>query len=59
MRDGQLLRNRRGDYCLVDRLQLITGRVIAHRDGFGFLIPDEGEEDVFLGARRNARLDAR
>jgi len=51
-RDGQLLRNRRGGYCLTERLDLMTGRVTAHPDGFGFLIPDEGGEDVFLTGRQ-------
>ena len=51
-RDGQLLRNRRGGFCLPERLDLVTGRVTAHPDGFGFLIPDEGGEDVFMTARQ-------
>ncbi len=50
-RDGQLLRNRQGRYCLINRLDLISGRVIAHPDGFGFLKPDEGGEDLFLSPR--------
>lgn len=51
VRDGQLIRNRAREYCLLDRLDLITGTVQAHRDGFGFLIPDEGGDDVYLSAR--------
>ncbi|MDT8405246.1 ribonuclease R [Sulfuriflexus sp.] len=51
-RDGQLLRNRRGSYCLPERLDLVRGRVSAHVDGFGFLIPEEGGDDVFLHARQ-------
>ena len=46
--DGQLVRNRRDGYCLVNRKELIRGRVIAHRDGFGFLQPDDGSNDLFL-----------
>ncbi|NNF52610.1 MAG: ribonuclease R [Gammaproteobacteria bacterium] len=56
VRDGQLLRNRTGDYCLAARLDLIAGRVSAHKDGFGFLIPDEGDEDVYLSAREMRAL---
>ena len=51
-RDGQLVRNRRGAYCLVNRTDLIAGRVIAHPDGFGFLKPDAGGEDLFLSSRQ-------
>lgn len=47
-RDGQLLRNRKGGYGLVDRMDLVCGRVIGHPDGFGFLVPDEGGDDLFL-----------
>ncbi|MBT8117629.1 MAG: ribonuclease R, partial [Gammaproteobacteria bacterium] len=38
-RDGQLVCNRRNCYAPVDRLDLVAGRVIGHRDGFGFLVP--------------------
>lgn len=50
-RDGQLLRNRRGGYGLVDRMDMVRGRVIGHPDGFGFLVPDEGGDDLFLAPR--------
>lgn len=47
-RDGQLIYTRRGTYAPVDKLDLICGRVSGHRDGFGFLIPDDGSDDLFL-----------
>ncbi|MBP9962011.1 ribonuclease R [Pseudomonas sp. FFUP_PS_473] len=47
-RDGQLIYTRRGTYAPVDKLDLILGRISGHRDGFGFLIPDDGTEDLFL-----------
>jgi ribonuclease R len=50
-RDGQLLRNRRGLYCLAEKMDMVSGRVTGHADGFGFLIPDEGGEDLFLSPR--------
>lgn len=50
-RDGQLMSNRRGSYALVSQMELIRGRIQAHRDGFGFLIPDDGSDDIFLPAR--------
>lgn len=56
VRDGQLVLNRRGDYCLIDRLPVVAGRVIAHRDGFGFLKPDDGGDDIFLPPRQMRAL---
>lgn len=50
-RDGQLMRNRRGDYIIPDKAALIRGRVEGHPDGFGFLIPDDGSDDIFLGPK--------
>jgi ribonuclease R len=48
-RDGEIMRNRRNAICVVDKLDLVRGRVQGHPDGFGFLVRDEGGPDVFLG----------
>ncbi len=50
-REGQLLKNRRGRFGLAGKMDMICGRVIGHADGFGFLEPDEGGEDLFLSPR--------
>jgi ribonuclease R len=50
-RDGQLLRNRKNAYGVISKMNLITGRVMGHPDGYGFLIPDEGGDDLFLNDR--------
>ncbi|MDO6387954.1 ribonuclease R [Uliginosibacterium sp. 31-12] len=50
-RAGQLMRNRRGSYILPDKADLMGGRVEGHPDGFGFLVPDDGSPDLFLGPR--------
>ncbi|MBL4638645.1 MAG: RNB domain-containing ribonuclease, partial [Proteobacteria bacterium] len=50
-RDGQLLRNRKNAYGIVSKMNLVTGRVMGHPEGYGFLIPDEGGDDLFLGQR--------
>ena len=52
VRDGQIVRNRRGGFLPVDEDNLMRGRVSAHPDGFGFLINETGGEDVFLAARQ-------
>jgi ribonuclease R len=56
VRDGQLLFNRAREYCLTRHLDLVTGKVQAHRDGFGFLTPDEGGDDIYLSAREMRTL---
>lgn len=55
-RDGQVVCNRRGGYCVVNHEDLIHGRVIGHADGFGFLQADEGGDDLFLSPREMRRL---
>jgi len=52
VRDGQIVRNRRGGFLPVDEDNLMRGRVSAHPDGFGFLINETGGEDIFLAARQ-------
>ena len=50
-RDGQLMPNRKGVLLLASKLDFIAGRVLGHRDRFGFLLPDAGGADVFLNPR--------
>lgn len=50
-RDGQVIRNRKQAYIPVTQTELLRGRVIGHPDGFGFLVPDDGSSDLFLGPR--------
>jgi ribonuclease R len=51
-RDGQVLRNRRGHLLIADKAGLIKGKVIGHADGFGFLKPEDGRDDLFLGPKQ-------
>ncbi|MGJ0492107.1 ribonuclease R [Methylobacter sp.] len=55
-RDGQLIFNRAQQYCLVNSRDLIAGRVIGHADGFGFIKPDDGSDDLFLSPREMDQL---
>ncbi|HKP66813.1 MAG TPA: ribonuclease R [Casimicrobiaceae bacterium] len=50
-RDGKLLVNRKGELCIVAKLDLTTGTVQGHPDGYGFLVPDNGGDDLFLSPR--------
>ena len=52
VRDGQLVKNRRGAYGLPARMDLVSGRISAHPDGYGFVIPDDGESDLYLSPRQ-------
>lgn len=51
-RDGQLICNRRGAYLPIEEADLVTGKILGHKDGFGFLVPDDGGSDLFLTARQ-------
>ena len=55
-RDGQLLKNRRGLYGLPKKMDLVRGRVVGHADGFGFLVPDDDADDLFLPPREMRRV---
>ena len=47
-RDGQIKPDRAGNYQLAHSSHFIEGRVSGHRDGYGFLIPDDASSDIFL-----------
>lgn len=56
-RNGRLVRLKKNRYALPDRQNLLRGRVQAHPDGFGFLIPeDKNAEDVYLNRREMRRV---
>lgn len=53
IRDGQLVKNRKGQYGLASRMDLICGRIQGHRDGFGFVIPEQRDmDDLFVSPRQ-------
>ncbi len=52
VRDGQLVVDRRNVYAIASRMELVRGRISGHVDGYGFLIPEDAGEDVFLGHRQ-------
>ncbi len=54
-RDGQIKPDRSGRLQLANTSSFIEGRVSAHRDGYGFLMPDEGD-DIFLSDREMQKV---
>jgi ribonuclease R len=52
IQSGQLLRNRRDEYCLRERLPLIVGTISAHRDGHGFVMPDDRSAPLYVSPRQ-------
>ena len=56
-REGRLVRLKKNHYALPDGQNLVTGRVQAHPDGYGFLISDDKRaEDLYLNRREMRRV---
>jgi ribonuclease R len=55
-RDGQLMSNRRGVYGLVNKMDLVKGRVVGNKDGFGFVIPEDKSDDLYLAPRQMQKV---
>ncbi len=51
-REGQIYFDKFKRYVAVNEDVLITGVVIGHRDGFGFLKRDDGESDLYLSSKQ-------
>lgn len=53
---GELIKIRGHRYAIAARLNLVTGTLSCHPDGFGFVVPegDSEETDVFINPRRLA-----
>ena len=51
-RDGQLVFTRRQCYALPERLDLLKGTVIGHRDGYGFLRVEGRKDDLYLSSEQ-------
>lgn len=55
-RDGQVVFTRRKCYALPEKLDMVKGKVIAHRDGFGFLRVEGKPEDYFLSPEQMKKV---
>lgn len=49
-RDGQLITNRAGAYLPINDSDLVAGFISANSQGFGFVICDDGKDDVYVNA---------
>lgn len=54
-RDGQLISNRRNQFAPMKKVDLITGVVQGHRDGYGFVLRD-GADDIYLSNRQMSKV---
>ncbi|UCH81074.1 MAG: ribonuclease R [Nitrospiraceae bacterium] len=53
IKSGEIFRTKKGFYGLVREMNLVTGLFEAHRDGYGFVIPEtSGERDLFIPPRK-------
>jgi ribonuclease R len=55
-RDGQITSDKSGNFVLANQDNFISGKVSSHRDGYGFLIPEDGSEDLFLPEREMQKV---
>ncbi len=56
-RDGRLTRLKKNHYALPDRQNLLRGKVQAHPDGFGFVVPaNRDAPDIYLNRREMRRV---
>ncbi len=52
-KSGEIFRTKTGLYGLVREMNLVSGHFEAHRDGYGFVIPEtSGERDLFIPPRK-------
>jgi ribonuclease R len=52
-RGGEIFRTKSGFYGLAAKMNLIKGLFEAHKDGYGFVVPEvSGEKDIFVPPRR-------
>ncbi len=64
-KDGQIVKTRTEHYGIPSRMGLVLGKLQGHQKGYGFVIPEEEREDIFIpssgmnGAMHNDRVLAK
>ena len=49
--DGELARLKGNSYSLPGKMKTSRGRISVHRDGYGFVTPEGGGEDIFIPSK--------
>ncbi|KAA0894003.1 ribonuclease R [Oryzomonas rubra] len=49
--NGEVTRLRGNSYVLPGQVKTVRGRISVHRDGYGFVAPEGGGEDIFIPAK--------
>jgi ribonuclease R len=49
---GELVKNRRAAYGLPSQMDLVSGRISAHPDGYGFVVTDGDDDDLYLAPKQ-------
>ena len=49
--DGEVVRLKGNSYALPGKARTLRGRISVHRDGYGFVTPDGGGEDIFIPSK--------
>lgn len=53
---GQIVFNKFKQYDIAPKSNVLTGRVIGHRDGYGFFAPDDGSKDFYISSHEMKRV---
>ncbi|MEI6702353.1 MAG: ribonuclease R, partial [Deltaproteobacteria bacterium] len=49
--DGEVVRLKGNSYTLPGKTKTLRGRISVHRDGYGFVTPEGGGEDIFIPSK--------
>ncbi len=49
--DGEVVRMKGSSYSLPGKMETTRGRISVHRDGYGFVTPEGGGEDIFIPSK--------
>jgi ribonuclease R len=49
--DGELVRLKGNSYSQPGKMKTTRGRISVHRDGYGFVTPEGGDEDIFIPSK--------